>query len=246
MTDLENPHIARRIVNSVKNSIIAHANPPAWFQFPPQHLDPSWPGVLRQSNNRGVDPFRGCFRKLFQLLGSASVDEDSVFHNLPARFSRRRTSSYGTSFLEVLSARSRASASSRSSSFRSIRRYWFISSKTASLRPLVPTTNFGAVPIREIIALAREAVHAGKKRRRPSCKRSPSFPLRLSALTWNCRSWPPASRRSTTCPTRIPSPPPSPTPGRQPWSRVIRTSSASARPQDSLGLRSQVFCSGDL
>ena len=44
MTDLENPHIACRIVDSVKNPIIAHANPPAWFQFPPQHLDPSWPG----------------------------------------------------------------------------------------------------------------------------------------------------------------------------------------------------------
>src|SRR6266700_6396696 len=58
----------------------------------------------------------------------ASIDEDSVFHNLPARFRRRRTSSYGTSFSEVLSARSRASASSRSSIFRSIRRYWLISS----------------------------------------------------------------------------------------------------------------------
>ena len=87
-----------------------------------------------------------------------------VSHNLPARFSRRRTSSYGTSFLEDRSARSRASASSRSPSFWSIRRYWFTSSKTASLRPLVPTTNFGAVPIGEIIALTREAVHAGQKR----------------------------------------------------------------------------------
>src|SRR5208337_458154 len=83
---------------------------------------------------------------------------------LPARFSRRRTSSYGTSFLEDRSARSRASASSRSPSFWSIRRYWFTSSKTASLRPLVPTTNFGAVPIGEIIAPTREAVHAANKR----------------------------------------------------------------------------------
>lgn len=180
MTDFENPDLACRIVDSIKKPIIAHANPPARFQFPSQHLDPSWARVLRQGSNRGVDPSHHWRWQLFKLLGGASINEDSVCHNLPARFRRRRTVSYGISFLEVLSARSRASASSRSSSFCSKRRYWFKSSNTASLRPLVPTTNFGAVPIGEIIAPTREAVHAGKNRpekRTPPPVRSAAVPI---------------------------------------------------------------------
>jgi len=85
---------------------------------------------------------------------------------------------------------------------------------------------------------------AGKKRRRPSCRRSPSFPLRLSALIWNPASWPPVSRPVTIHPARIASPPPSPKAGRQPWSRATRTSSAWGLPSKSCGLRLQVLCSG--
>jgi len=160
MANVENPHIACCIVDSIKYAIVAHAKPLTRFQFPVQHLGTSGPGSRRQSGNHGVNPFDGRIRKLFQLLGGASVDEDPVGHNLPARLSRRRTSSYGTSFLEVRSERSRASASWRSSIFCSIRRYWLISSKTASLRPLVPITNFGAIPMFEIITPARDRVHA--------------------------------------------------------------------------------------
>jgi hypothetical protein len=47
--------------------------------------------------------------------------------------------------------------------------------------------------------------------------------------------WPPVSRRSTTCPTWIASPPPSPRPGRRPWSQVTKTSSVSALPSRCFG-----------
>ena len=59
MTDLEDPHLACRIVNSIKDPIIAHANPPAGFQSPPQHLDPRWTGDVRQGSNCCVDPLDG-------------------------------------------------------------------------------------------------------------------------------------------------------------------------------------------
>ena len=90
MANIEDSHLTRLIVNSIKNPVTPNTDSPSVLYFPAKPSSSRRARIAGEYKDCLINPLNHSFGKRFELLGGARVKKKAITHNLPARFNRLR------------------------------------------------------------------------------------------------------------------------------------------------------------